>query len=296
MAPKRNRSSSSRHTDMINWPVLFKVTSRVEDQHASGTSRAVTSEQHGIALSEQDHASTGPCLHVLHEDGMIRAWAESDISEIKAAPDGELLSKKQVDMRIRERPFFRGSVAGRGRYYADTLAGANVEVWSELDRAWCVCKVTSCPRYFDAEACTLAGGHPKMDIEYKDGTLDTMDLDMAVWRIDRETAEDERVRKDQRCMLFVPEAGLWVGRSVGSPVVLLSKQMHAKGPKPAVSLSKQVVVISQDCPKDGGGVQEEKVVITLPVEFDAKKGEVDVTFDENGVVHVRYTATKSKLK
>jgi hypothetical protein len=296
MAPKRNRSGSGRHADMINWPIIFTVSMCVEDQHASSTSKALTSEQRGIALSEQDDAATGPCLHVLHEDGMIRAWAERDISKIKAAPDGELLSKEQVDLRIRERPFFRGSVVGRGRYYNDKLEGANLEVWSELDRAWCVCKVISCPRYFDSENYTLAGGHPMISIEYKDGALDMINLDTAVWRIQWEKAEDERARRDQMCMLFIPEAGLWVGRSVGSPVVQLSKQMHAKGSKPAVSLSEQVAVISQDWTKEGGRVQEENVVITLPVEFDAKKAEVDVTFDEHGVVHVRYTAMKSKLK
>ena len=290
---KRARTQSGPFHGLCGYAVEFRAALDQAESSEAPTAAALR----GIALRERDEGGDlGQCLHVLHEDGMVRAWTAADVQGLqKIAENTPKLDRKQLKLREDQRPFYRGSVAARQRYYNDQLTpGTALEVWRETDHAWCEATVVEAVTYYDKQAQTLGAVRvPFVNVSFAgaDGHegRGAIELDNDVWRLAGETLHDEMKRQDHRMLLSVPEAGTSVTRAFASPCVTLAQQMDPQGATPSVVLSGAVAVLTQICKDADGGAREKRVVVELPVQRDTAAG-LDASFDDRGVVKVVYVA------
>lgn len=263
----------------------------------AGPSSTPDSHLRGVALYERDHGKyIGLCLHVLHEDGLIRAWAADEVDDMAVVPGTSKLERKQIKLREAERACHGGSVKGRQAYYAGRLThGTALEVWSELDRAWCRCTVVLCPAYFDrATKAYTAEKKPVATVSFGGGAEGTICLDSDVWRMAGESAEVEHRMRDHWCLLVLPKVGVSVTRALASPYVTLAVQMEAGSGVPLVSVNEWTAAITQTVVDRAGKRKLKRVIVELPVAYDVS-GAVDASFDDKGVLKVLYTAKKHEI-
>lgn len=290
---KRARSQTGPFHGLCGYEVTFRSAVDKPEGGEPSTSEPLR----GIALKERDEGGDlGQCLHVLHEDGLVRAWTAAEVADLqKRSDDAPKLDRKQLKLREEQRPFYRGSVAGRRRYYKDALTpGTKLEVWREADHAWCEVTVVESTTYYDKEAQTLGATRPafvNVSFAGADGQegRGAIELDSDVWRLAGETLQSEARAQDHRSLLIVPEAGTSVTRAFASACVMLAQQMDPNGEAPSVVVAEGVAVLTQAVQGQDGGAKEKKVVVELPVPRDLSAG-LDASFDDQGVVKVTYVA------
>jgi hypothetical protein len=280
--------------------VVSFVAKRGESATPQGNTGACSSESavRGMALYERDHGKDiGVLLYVLHEDGLVRAWAASEMDEIATVVEKSKLKPKQTKLREAERAYYMGSVKGRRAYYAGHLTkGTGLEVWNELDHAWCRCTVESCPAYFDCKSKAYNSvKKPVATVIYSgpEGKQlqGTIGLDDEVWRLAGEKPEVEQRMRDHRCLLVLPEVGVSVTRPFASPNVTLTVQMDVGGLMPVVNVNEWTATIEQRLADSTGKSKLKRVIVQLPIRYNGA-GNVDASFDDKGVLKVLYMAKR----
>ena len=263
--------------------VSFKVGGEIGG--GPGKKRARDSEltkERGIVVSTSNRAGIGRVIRVLHNDGFIRAWVSTSVHDMVPLPAFPQLSKEQMKLKMNTRPFLGGSLLALRKYCGGELAGADIEV-SEDARAWCPCSVTAASR--------TARRLPPIEVKFPGGGVGRIQADTAVWRMAKETLEDELTRQDHHLALSSPESGTAIAQCGFSSLMAVSQQMRSAS-MPDVQVSSWLLSVRQVF-RSHRGKELFHLLLRLPVECDVRKG-IDCCMDSSNVLHVRYRAKELK--